>query len=82
MKTHNRTYTLLTDSEIFGWHRPEPRRRKTEKTSRPPESDYADWREGEYVVHVDYGVGRFLGLKRRTLENTEREYLMIQYGGS
>ncbi len=82
MKTGNHTYSLLTDSEIFGWHRPEPRRRKSDKKSRPPESDYADWREGEYVVHVDYGVGRFLGLKRRTLENTEREYLMIQYGGS
>lgn len=82
MKTPNQTYHLLTDSEIFGWHRPEPRRRKTEKTSRPPESDYADWREGEYVVHVDYGVGRFMGLKRRTLDNTEREYLMIQFAGS
>jgi transcription-repair coupling factor (superfamily II helicase) len=82
MKTATHTYHLLTDSEIFGWHRPEPRRRKTEKASRPPESDYADWREGEYVVHVDYGVGRFMGLKRRTLDNTEREYLMIQFAGS
>jgi len=82
MHMPNRTFTLLTDNEIFGWHRPEPRRRKSEKKSRPPESDYSDWREGEYVVHVDYGVGRFLGLKRRTLDNVEREYLMIQYGGS
>ena len=27
---------LLTDAEIFGWHRPEPRRRKTSRRARLP----------------------------------------------
>ncbi len=70
---------LVTDAEIFGWNRPEPRRRKATKRSRPPESDYADWREGDYVVHVDYGVGRFQGMRHRTVDGNEREYLVIEY---
>ncbi len=31
------------------------------------------------MVHVDYGVGRFTGLVRRTLEGTEREFLCVEY---
>lgn len=72
---------LLTDSEIFGWQRPEPRRRKSNKkgASKLPESDYNDWHDGDYVVHIDYGIGRFNGLKTRTVEGNEREYLLVGY---
>jgi transcription-repair coupling factor (superfamily II helicase) len=73
---------LITDAEIFGWSRPEPRRRKTVRRARTPEGSYADLREGDFVVHVDYGVGRFAGMRRRTLEGVEREYLVIEYAGT
>lgn len=73
---------LFTDAEIFGWSRPEPRRRKTVRKARTPENAYADLREGDFVVHSDYGVGRFAGLRRRTLEGVEREYLVLEYAGT
>src|SRR5690606_31406896 len=58
---------VFSDAEIFGWSRPEPRRRKPTKRARSPEGAYADLNEGDYVVHVDYGVGRFSGMRRRTI---------------
>lgn len=71
---------LLTDAEIFGWSRPEPRRRKaTTRRARAPEADYADWNDGDYVVHIDYGVGQFAGLLHRTVDGNEREYILIRY---
>ncbi|MBI5666700.1 MAG: transcription-repair coupling factor [Chloroflexi bacterium] len=73
---------LVTDAEIFGWNRPEPRRRKVQRRARVPESSYADLHEGDYVVHIDYGIGRFAGMRRRTLEGNEREYLVVEYGGN
>ncbi|MFW5692069.1 MAG: transcription-repair coupling factor, partial [Chloroflexota bacterium] len=73
---------VYTDAEIFGWSRPEPRRRKTTRRSRPPEADYADWKDGDYVVHVDYGIGRFGGMVHRTVEGNEREYLLVRYDGA
>ena len=72
---------LLTEAEIFGWSRPEPRRRHQARAL-PPESSFSDLEVGDYVVHVEYGIGRFGGLQRRTLDNTEREYLVIYYAGS
>jgi transcription-repair coupling factor (superfamily II helicase) len=73
---------LFTDAEIFGWTRPEPRRRHVSKRKSAPPVQYSDLREGDYVVHMDYGVGRFAGMRRRTLESIEREYLMVEYAGT
>jgi transcription-repair coupling factor (superfamily II helicase) len=73
---------VFTDVEVFGWSRPEPRRRKAAKKAASPETSYADLKEGDFVVHSDYGVGRFVGLRRRTLEGVEREYLMLEYAGT
>ncbi len=71
---------LLTDSEIFGWDRPLARQRhKTHAEA--PEAGYADLRPGDWVVHVDYGIGRYDGLVNRVLEGQEREFLAVSYHG-
>ncbi len=71
---------LLTDAEIFGWNRPEPRRR-IQPRPMTPEAYFADMVEGDYVVHVDYGVGKFKGIHKRKLDGSEREYLLVEYAG-
>ena len=71
---------LLTDSEIFGWERPQPRAR-TRSVHNAPESDYTDLKPGDWVVHVDFGVGRYIGLVRRVLDGAEREFLAVEYEG-
>jgi len=71
---------LLTDAEVFGWRRAEPRRRKVAKRAKTgARVEYTDWEEGAYVVHEDYGVGRFAGMRRRTIEGNQREYLLVDY---
>jgi transcription-repair coupling factor (superfamily II helicase) len=69
---------LLTDSEIFGWERPKPRLKRQAGTQAPEES-YADLKPGDWVVHVDYGIGHYEGLVNRTLEGVEREFLCVEY---
>lgn len=69
---------LLTDGELFGWRRPEARLR-AHVAAEAPEAAYADLQPGDWVVHVDHGVGKFLGLYRRTMEGIEREYLAVEY---
>jgi transcription-repair coupling factor (superfamily II helicase) len=74
------TTHLLTDAEIFGWQRPEPRRRPRRRPI-APEDFFADLAPDDYVVHAEYGVGRFKGLEKRTLNGVEREFLVISYAG-
>jgi transcription-repair coupling factor (superfamily II helicase) len=58
------TLHLLTDAELFGWSRPEPRRRRPTRAI-APESLFADLRPGDFVVHLEHGIGRFAGLVKR-----------------
>ena len=73
------TLHLLSDAEIFGWRRPEPRR-PVRRRKAAPESYFADLTPGDYVVHVEYGIGIFRGLVVRAMEAMEREYLLVEYG--
>ncbi len=72
---------LLTDAEIFGWSRPAPRRQRTARPA-APEAYFADIKQGDYVVHLDYGIGKFEGLVVRNLGGMEREYLLVQYANA
>ena len=69
---------LLSDAELFGWSRPRPRRRSLARPS-APEASFADLKHGDYVVHIDYGIGRFIGLVDRRLDEIQREFLLVEY---
>ena len=69
---------LISDSEVFGWERPQPRIRQR-PVAETPESVYADLEVGDYVVHIDHGVGRFGGLVQRELDGHKREFLAVEY---
>ncbi len=80
--THaERRLLLFSDAEIFGWRRPEPRRRKQPRAL-SPEAGFADLAVGDYVVHIEHGIGRFAGLQKRVMDESEREYLVLEYAGS
>ena len=72
------TVHLLTDTEIFGWGKA---RRRRPRAPRPvaPETFFSDIRPGDYVVHMDHGIGQFQGLTKLELDGTERDYLLITY---
>ena len=70
--------TLLSDGELFGWRLPR-RRRARQRQSTPPEAFFSDLRPGDYVVHIEHGIGRFVGMVRMEVAGTEREYLEIEY---
>ncbi len=76
--THQMMLHLLTDAEMFGWSRPAPRRLRQPRAT-APEAFFADIKQGDYVVHLDYGIGKFEGLVVRNLGGMEREYLLVQY---
>ncbi|HVT04078.1 MAG TPA: transcription-repair coupling factor [Thermoanaerobaculia bacterium] len=55
-----------------------PKRRATEAFL----TDLRDLKVGDFIVHVDHGVGRFKGLQRIPFGTTEREVMEIEYGDS
>ena len=58
---------VVTDAEIFGRYKVQrPRRLKSphaQTTRSLLEIDFTDLEEGDYVVHLQHGIGRYLGLQ-------------------
>ncbi|MCD6356813.1 MAG: transcription-repair coupling factor, partial [Anaerolineaceae bacterium] len=76
--SRNKQY-LFTDSELFGWELPRPRRKKP-RLSGSPEGVFADFSIGDFVVHIDHGIAQFAGLVHRSIEGVERDYLLLEFG--
>ncbi len=70
--------TVLTDAEILGWVQ-QQRRRPAPRRQAPPEVLIADLKDGDYVVHIDHGIGRYHGMARKSIAGLEREYMEIEY---
>ncbi len=74
--------TLMSDSELFGWKKPTTVRRPRPRQGITPETFFADVNPGDLVVHIEHGIGRYVGLARLNFEGIEREYLEVQYANS
>jgi transcription-repair coupling factor (superfamily II helicase) len=70
---------LLTDLEVFGWTKP---RRPVRRRAVARDNFLSDLTPGDFVVHVEHGVGRFAGLLRMSNEGVERDYLALEYAAS
>lgn len=66
----------LTEHEIFG----ELRRRKRAYRG-PFIDDLMGFKEGDYVVHIDFGIGQYKGLTFVDFEGKKIECLHISYAG-
>ncbi|HPB67426.1 MAG TPA: transcription-repair coupling factor [Candidatus Omnitrophota bacterium] len=59
-------------------------RKKTKKspfTADTPLNHFVDIRQGDYVVHNHHGIGRFLGIKPMSVNNQNKDHLVIEYSG-
>jgi len=67
---------LLTDAEIFGFSK---QRRLVKKRPVPRHRLFVDITPGDYVVHVEHGIARFASVITMSTDNTEKEYLVLEY---
>ena len=68
----------ITEQDIFG------QRRKTKAMgTKSDRRNLAidDLKVGDYVVHVNHGIGRYQGITTLDIGNVRRDYLVIKYNG-
>ena len=68
---------FITDQEIFGKER-NKRYRLTRRKSEPF-STAMDISPGDYVVHIDHGIGKYKGMVNLTVKGVKQDYLLIEY---
>jgi len=67
------------DAEIFGWSKAAPVAR-FKREARVTAG--LDFQPGDYVVHIEHGIGRFQGVVKAVAAGVEREYLDLQFAGT
>ncbi len=79
VELHEIKTLILTDHDIFG---KSYRKRKhfKRKGSRPIES-FLELKPGDYVVHINHGIGIFKSIERMSAGGVERDFLLIEYEG-
>ena len=70
---------VYTDHQIFNrYHRPSTRK-KEKKTGGLSLRDIKNLTPGDYVVHVDHGIGKFAGLKKITVRDKKQEAVRLNF---
>ncbi|UCD94435.1 MAG: transcription-repair coupling factor [Candidatus Zixiibacteriota bacterium] len=70
-------FAILTDHQIFGRHFRRTRRKKFKEGVAI--QSYTSLTEGDYVVHTDFGIARYNGLKTIKVEGRLRDCLLLTY---
>ncbi|MCK6632987.1 MAG: transcription-repair coupling factor [Fimbriimonadaceae bacterium] len=69
--------TVVTDAELFGVARLRlPQKRFLEGS---PVTTLLDLKAGDFVVHIQFGIGRYHGLAKRSVDGVEKEFLFLEY---
>ena len=71
----------LRDGDIFrATRRGKPKRRGADAKTQIIRS-FSDMQKGDYVVHENHGIGKFLGIEQLTVQKIKKDYLKIKYAG-
>ena len=78
--THEGRLAFVTEEELFGKgirHRPQ-----TKTPTAKFFSTLDDLKEGDLVVHLQHGIGRYVGLRRLDVQECVSDYVLLQFGGT
>ncbi len=76
---HETKTVYYTDHEIFNRYFKHANTPKVPKKQKNPIKDRGELKTGDYVVHIDHGIGRFVGLEKMLTKDSEHEVLRIVY---
>jgi len=68
---------VIHEGEIFGRRKRVPKSVKSVRSS--VIDSFVELSPGDFVVHVNYGIGRFMAIDRMKVMGNERDYIKIAY---
>ncbi len=70
---------VLTENEIYGRQKKKYQARFQQEGTKI--SSFTDLKVGDYVVHINHGIGRYMGIETLEIAGGHRDYLKIEYAG-
>ena len=73
---------LLTEGDLFSAKKSKVNTKVTQKDLDLFAEQISTLKVGDYVIHSDHGVGKYLGLQSLDLKEDQADFLVIEYSGS
>ncbi|WP_243109438.1 transcription-repair coupling factor [Anaerophilus nitritogenes] len=72
-------FLVITEDEIFG----NPKRKRASKKRKDgrPIKSFMDLSVGDYIVHENHGIGKYVGIEQLKVEGGKKDYLKLKYSG-
>ena len=71
--------TIYGNADLFETLPPPSQRARSRPKSASFFSDFSDLKPGDFVVHVDHGIGQFEGLRQVAVEGANGEFMLLRY---
>lgn len=76
-----RKLVVLTEEEVFT-KKTTRKPRRTQKVSNAERiKSYSELKVGDYVVHINHGIGKYLGIETLEINGVHKDYLNLKYAG-
>lgn len=72
---------VITEEELFNKKTKRSKRRQKLSNAERIKS-YSELKVGDYVVHVNHGIGKYLGIETLIINGVHKDYLHIRYQGT
>ncbi|TCS94293.1 transcription-repair coupling factor [Hazenella coriacea] len=72
---------VVTEGEVFT-QKQRRTRRHVKMDHAEKIKDYQELKPGDYVVHVNHGIGRYAGIETLNVGGMHKDYLHVQYAGN
>ncbi|MGH9747371.1 MAG: transcription-repair coupling factor [Candidatus Acidiferrales bacterium] len=71
--------TIYGNTDLFETLPPPSQRARSRPKTASFFSDFSDLKPGDFVVHVDHGIGQFEGLRQVAIEGANGEFMLLRY---
>ncbi|MDQ0187975.1 transcription-repair coupling factor [Cytobacillus sp. FSL W7-1323] len=78
---NNQRIAVITEEELFN-HKTRKKQRRQKLSNAERIKSYSELKIGDYVVHVNHGIGKYLGIETLEINGVHKDYLNIRYQGS
>lgn len=72
---------IITEGDIFGEKKERAAHRRGTDVPSAFITSFSELKPGDYIVHVDFGIGIFRSLKRLRIGDSEGDFIQCEYAG-
>ncbi len=72
---------VVTEGEVFTAKQRKARKVQQTMTNAERIKNYLELKPGDYVVHINHGIGKYIGIETKEILGIHKDYLHIRYAG-